>query len=140
MRTHWEQGKRIPSPWAAPPRRKKNWTSHECMLSLLSGCMKIFIFQNCLLLFLGSANRRGHKLQYYVRQRGNLVQLTIPCGVHTFAQMLEMSDVISNIELITSFYTLENAQTCHIQHKAFVGLALPRRGYCVTIHLQSVVA
>jgi hypothetical protein len=34
-----KKNKKIPSP-TSRRRRKKNWTSHECMLSLLIGCMK----------------------------------------------------------------------------------------------------
>jgi hypothetical protein len=42
MGTHWEQGgKKNLSPLA--PSKRKNWTVHECMLSLSVGCMK-FLF------------------------------------------------------------------------------------------------
>jgi len=36
MGTHWEQGKKK-SPTPTPPRKEKNWTLCECMLSLLIG-------------------------------------------------------------------------------------------------------
>jgi hypothetical protein len=46
-----------------PPQRKKNWTPHECMMSLLVGCTKLFISKTVLSPFLAWANwQEGHKL------------------------------------------------------------------------------
>jgi hypothetical protein len=33
--THWEQGKRQKKSSLPSPPKEKNWTSHECMLSLI---------------------------------------------------------------------------------------------------------
>jgi hypothetical protein len=41
MGTHLERGQKhtkIPHP---APQRKKNWTPHDCMLSLIIGCVKV---------------------------------------------------------------------------------------------------
>jgi hypothetical protein len=41
LRTHWEKGQEKQKNPSPHPAKKKNWTSHECiMLSLLIGCMK----------------------------------------------------------------------------------------------------
>jgi hypothetical protein len=41
MGTHWEQGKKQKNPSLPAPPKEKNWIIHECMLSLLIGCMKL---------------------------------------------------------------------------------------------------
>jgi len=46
MGTHWEQEKKQKSlshTSPSPPKEKKNWTPHECMLSLHIGLMKLFV-------------------------------------------------------------------------------------------------
>jgi hypothetical protein len=47
LRTWWEhignkwKIQKIPLP--TPPQKEKNWTTHECMLSLHTGCMKLTV-------------------------------------------------------------------------------------------------
>jgi hypothetical protein len=46
MGTHWEQERKTKIPFLhlpEPSQKKKNWTPHECMLSLFIGLMKLFV-------------------------------------------------------------------------------------------------
>ncbi len=49
MGTNWEQRRKPKTPCCPPPRaqKEKHWIVHECMLSLLIGCMK-FLFPKLL--------------------------------------------------------------------------------------------
>jgi hypothetical protein len=49
MGTHWEQRRKPKTPCGPPPRaqKEKHWIVHECMRSLLTGCMK-FLFPKLL--------------------------------------------------------------------------------------------
>ncbi len=68
MRTCWEQignkeeKQKIPPPHYTPPPKGKNRAHHECMMSLLIGCMKFLCSKNCLSPFLAWANERGRNL------------------------------------------------------------------------------
>jgi hypothetical protein len=42
--TWWEQGKKKAKKSPLPPKRKKNWTPHEGILSLFIGCMNFYVW------------------------------------------------------------------------------------------------
>jgi len=61
--THWEHGRK--QKLALPPtspKKKKNWTLEECMLSLLIGCMKLLFPKLFCHQFWPGLIAKGHKL------------------------------------------------------------------------------
>jgi hypothetical protein len=46
MITHWEQGNKQKNTFV-PSQKEKNWTPHECMLSLFIGCMNFYFQTVC---------------------------------------------------------------------------------------------